>query len=199
MIRLMTQKDISAAIDLYANHMFDSFFNDLGQGFLRVIFESALASKYARCYVWEEGSFMPGFIISATDSRALFREIFWKKAFLLLIQAALFVIKKPSLCLKILESFFYFRRTKLEDVKAEFLFISIDPAYRNRGISKELIAKTLAEFSERGISRTKVTSKKDNHIVNNLLRSLGFNLIDSFEFHGKENLLYEVRVSHAKE
>ena len=194
MIREMRESDIPAVVDLYSAFMFDSFLSRLGKDFLRQAFEGIIKSKHGISYVWTENSAVGGFIVSATDSPALFREVFRKRIAALSKAAILAAIKDPALMLKLAESFLYFKRTELKGIKAELLFISIDQANRGKGVARELIARTFLELRRKLISKAKVTTQKNNSAVNRLLQGLGFNPSASFYFYGKESLLYEITV-----
>ena len=195
MIRRMNKEDIPDVVELYLNHMFDSVFVQLGRGFLTLIFKEMLKSDYATNYVYEDKSIIVGFISSSLNARRLFRQIINNNFFFLGYLIALKCITKPKTIFYIIDSASYFNKTELKSVNAELLFISIDPGYRRGGIAKELIAATLKEFCKRGISRVKVATLKNNLIVNNLLRKIGFIQVDIFKFFGKENVLYEFKLS----
>lgn len=171
--------------------MFNSFFSKFGRDFLYIIFEGMINSGYGINFVYEEESQIAGFISATTNTQQLFKEILRKNKLSLLFIISFNLLRRPQLLISILESFLYFRKTKLRDVKAELLFIAIDPHYRNKGVSKDLVNIALVELRRVAISKVKVNTLKNNRIVNNLLQNLGFNLVSSFKFYGKKSLLYE--------
>lgn len=192
MIRRMAKTDIYDITNLYINYMFNSFFTEFGRDFLYIIFEGMINSRYGINFVYEEDSQIAGFISATTNTQQLLKGILERNKFSLLSIIFFSLVRKPQLLIPILGSFLYFRKTKLGGVKAELLFIAIDPNYRNKGVSKDLINIALAELRRVAISKVKVNTLNNNHIVNNLLQNLGFNLAGSFKFYGKKNLLYEL-------
>lgn len=194
MIRPMTHMDALDATALYTDYMYDSFFVTLGPKFIQLVFQGIATSHQTINYVYEVDKHIIAFISATVSSRTLFRQILQDYKIPLISTVFHALVRKPWLLWRLLEPFFYFKKTRLTDAEAELLFIAIDPSYRKRGIAEDLIMVTLQEFKRRGITKVKVTTVKHNTIVNNLLKKLGFNIVGSFTFYGKENLLYDFSI-----
>ena len=191
MIREMTESDIPVAVNLYSRLMFDSLFAELGPAFLTRLFRGLIASRHGFNHVWERESRVIGFISATTDTKAVFREILTRFAPGIALTALGMTIRRPGTLRHLAETFLYSRKTGVEDVKPELLFISVEPVHRNRGIARKMISHTLEIFRTRGCSRVKVTTVKGNDSVNHLLEDMGFRPVREFRFYGKDNLLYE--------
>ena len=103
-------------------------------------------------------------------------------------------LRPPKIWKELFKTPLYFKKTRLPYTKAELLFIAIKPECREKGVAVKLIQIALEELRNRNIAKVKVTVVRHNTVVNNLLRKLGFNLIRSFDFYGKEMNLYNYRL-----
>lgn len=192
MLRRMSEADIEYVVNLYANYMPASFFNKFGKDFMKIIFNGILNSKYGINYVYAEDLNVAGFISASVYTEKLFNEIMLKNKLPLLKIMFLNALKRPCLLMKIIEPLFYFKKTRHQNIKAELLFIAIDPQYRKKGISKDLIMAVLNKLKDMCISKVKVTVLKENIVVNKLLQDLNFDLVGRFKFYGNETLLYKI-------
>ncbi|MCK5012417.1 MAG: GNAT family N-acetyltransferase [Candidatus Omnitrophica bacterium] len=175
--------------------MFDSFFAKLDEKFLSIMFDGLLCSKYEISYVFEKDGEIAGFITASTNTKKLFNEILKKRmqALLGVILAGLF--RNPHFLCQLVESFFYSKKTLVNDTHAELLFITIEPRYRKRKLSKELIKTVLDQLHKMSVFKVKVTTQRKNYVVNKLLEGLQFKQVRSFSFYGKVNLVYEVALA----
>ncbi|MFH1791620.1 MAG: hypothetical protein ABH885_06545 [Candidatus Omnitrophota bacterium] len=194
MIRPMRSGDIGQVVRLYAGHMYESSFIRFGEEFLVVMFRAMLDSGLGINYIFEEEGGIKGYISASADTGRLFREIIVKRAMRLIKAVLPEVARHPSLIKDVIEACLYFRKAGLSDIKAEFLFITIDPACRGRDVSKDLINEVIKEFSRRGVKKAKVTALKNNHVVSNLLADMRFRQMGAFKFYGKETLIYERKI-----
>ena len=172
---------------LYNNYMFDSYLLKLGSSFVKKYLKIILRSKYCITLVAVDKEVI-GFIAATLDSgrllSGLYRnaEIFmeWIKGFL----------RHPGMVLKSLELMLYPFNTRVRNVNAEFLFITIEPPYRNKNLGSRLIKEVLALMRQKGIKRAKVSTQVENEPVNTLLKKLGFRIEKRFTLFGKHMYLY---------
>ncbi len=75
-------------------------------------------------------------------------------------------------------------------LKAEMLFIAVEPGSRSKGIATELINCTLVEMKKRGTEKVRVSTDQSNIEVNKLLQKMGFDFVKSHYLYGKKMCLY---------
>ena len=104
------------------------------------------------------------------------------------------MIKKPIVLTRLWESLLYARRIVQGSIKAEMLFIAIEPNYRLQGVAIELVNYTLAEMKRRGVEKVKVSTDQSNVVVNGLLQKLNFDFMNTFCLYRKKMCLYSRRI-----
>ncbi len=186
----MTPADAADAARLHAAHLTYSFFAGLGERFLRRLYRRLAKSPRGIGFVVETDAGVRAFITATTDAAGLRRELILKDAWAAGFWAAFALLRKPRLIGRALETFAYGARTDLPGVRAEMLFISIDPALRRRGLAVKLIDLVLDEFRRRGVEQTKVVTDAANAPVNALLNKFGFERRGEFPLHGKTMVLH---------
>ena len=191
----MTETDIGRAVQLYVEHMPDSFFLTLGRGFIAFLLKGLMRSRYGHCYVYEADGRVVGFIAATSDRKRLFKEMTARHFFSLCGFALRCVVKNPRAAFRILETAGYGLATQGPSLTpAEMLFVSIEPAHRRSGVCTALIEAIFNAYRQEGITQVQVSVLKNNEAVDNLLRGLGFTLARGFRVYGKDMLLYGSRV-----
>lgn len=190
LIRRMEESDIEDVVRLHLADMGSSFFARIGKDFLTLLYRSSLKSKLSAGFVFVRDGKIRGFIFGATDTSSLFRDVMVKNFIRFTFSTVRFILKNPSEIPTILETFLYSSKTALKDIRAEMLFISIEPEFRKKKISSALVTAILRDFKKRGVKMAKVTAETDNPGPNLLLTSYGFTLDKVFRFYGKEMNLY---------
>ena len=189
-LRAMVPADVDVVAALHVAHLSYSFFAKLGLPFVRRVYQRLVASEHGVGFVYESAGVVQAFIAAAVDSAALRREFVLKSGFAVGIDVLCAAARKPRLVIPVLETLAYGAKTDLPDVRAEMLFISIDPALRGHGLAVRFICRVLEEFVARGVERVKVTTEAANDPVNRLLAKFGFEEQRSFRLHGKGMLLH---------
>ena len=191
MIRVAEKSDINRIIELFTKYIDNSFFAELGKPFLRNIFEGLILSNYGVNFVFVIDSKIVGFISGTSNSIKLLKDILFKKV---LIRSAMIFFRpffKQSVKLKRLwESLLYINRRMSAPLKAEMLFIAVEPGSRSKGIATELINCTLVEMKKRGTEKVRVSTDQSNIEVNKLLQKMGFDFVKSHYLYGKKMCLY---------
>lgn len=182
LIREACEDDLKGIYRLYADYMFDSSLLRFGRAFVEEYLKVIVRSKGCVTLIAKKGHAV-GFIMVAFNSRKLFLRIFFNRRIIYrwLKQG----LTNPKMALGGLESLYYPARTYLERVKAEFLFIAIEPEYRRIGLAARLINEVLSQMSKKEIEKVKVTTLADNNSVNKLLHKLGFKVEKEFKFFKK--------------
>ena len=186
----MTLADVDSAAALHVAHLSYSLFAQIGLAFVRRLYRRLVLSPQGLAFVYEPDGAVRAFIAAAYDAAALRREFVWRDGWLAGAWVALAAMRRPSVIVRALETLTYGSRTDLPDVKAEMLFISLDPSLRRQGLARRLIDEVLTAFQQHGIDRVKVTTEAVNEPVNSLLDRLGFEQQTEFPFHGKRMVLH---------
>lgn len=190
MIRFAKETDIDSVVGLYTKYIENSFFTTLGTSFLRKLFKSLIPSSYGMSFIFMANSRSVGFISSSSNYSAFLKRFFLKNGFILSVLVLHSLIKNPIVLRRLWESLLYARKIMQDSIKAEMLFIAIEPVYRLQGVATELISYTLAEMKRRGIKKVKVSTDQSNIVVNRLLQKLGFDFVSAFQLYGKKMCLY---------
>lgn len=180
---------------LHAQSLRGDFLPSLGEGFLRVLYRTALARGMGSGWVWVENGPALGFILGCLDTRAFFRGVL-KAAALSLAAAALpSVLGRPALLGRVAETFAYPRREVLPEVSAELLVIAVAESARRRGIGRQLVSALTEDFRARAIGGYKVTVLQSNDPANAFYRGLGFRMAGEFTLYQRVWNLYHYRLA----
>lgn len=190
MIRRMSEQDISRAVRLYKEYMFDSFFASLGESFVDAVFRGMLQCNYAINLVYEHENKIKGFIVVSIDTSVLFWKVLRKQALRISLSCLFNLAKRPRIVLRLCETLLYLRKAGCKGLKAEFLFIAIEQEWRRKGIARILVEEAMREFKKAGVKKAKVTVLDNNVAVKNLLANMGFEPLKAFRFYGKNNRLF---------
>ena len=186
-IRKAESKDLDDIHRLYENHMYDSQLSKMGASFVKGYLEAILNSAECVTFVAREDSTV-GFIMGTYDHKAIkFRLLGNTK---ILSEWFRKLLRRPSLAIETLSLIAYPLLSHIKGIKAELLFISILPEYRNRNIATMLIDATLDSMRKRDIDEVKVSTVATNDVVNRLLTKRGFSKRRVFRIFGKEMILY---------
>jgi ribosomal protein S18 acetylase RimI-like enzyme len=187
LIRKANLDDIGDILYLYNNYMFDSYLLRFGNSFVKEYLKIIMQSQNCCIFVAVEGHIV-GFIMATFNSRKLLSELFFNIEMLRVWIKQILV--RPSSAFESLELILYPLNTCLKNINAEFLFIAIESAYRNRNIATNLIKEALSLMKQKGIKKVKVSSLVKNEAVNALLKELEFEIKKTFRLFNKYMYLY---------
>jgi ribosomal protein S18 acetylase RimI-like enzyme len=174
---------------LYKDHMFDSYLLKFGGVFVKEYLKIILASKNCISFTAkDEEEKIVGFIMSAADRGKVMRELLFNGAFLAAWLKK--ILSQPSLSAGSAELCRYPFIASAKNIKAEFLFIAVEPAYRKMNLAANLIKETLSLMNGKGIKKVKVSVIAGNRAVNSLLEKSGFRVEKSFRMFKKKMFLY---------
>ncbi len=193
----LTELHVPAVARLHASALAGDFLPSLGEPFLRSFYRSALKSGLAFGFVQLEGTGeLAGFVLGSTDTSTLFRQIIRRNAFRLGWSALPAALRKPSLLLKVFETFFYpSREGAAASQPAELLVIAVSAAQRSHGLGTGLVQALNQEFNQRGIYTYKVTVLQENQPASAFYQRLGFALCGQFVLYGKGWNVYQTAIS----
>lgn len=179
--------DLEDIFYLYMNYMFDSYLLRFGSPFVKKYLKIIIESPNCGTFIAVENSIV-GFIMVTFNTKRLLFELFFNIEVLYIWVKE--VLARPSLAFESLKSVLYPFNTNLENVNAEFLFIAIEPAQRNRHLACGLIEEALSLMRQKGNRKVKVSTVVKNEAVNALLEKLGFKVERTFGLFKKFMYLY---------
>jgi ribosomal protein S18 acetylase RimI-like enzyme len=179
--------DLDEITRLYCEFMFDSSMLQFGSAFVKQYLKVIMESK--NCFSLVAESKKPiGFIMATFNCRKMFFE-FISNIKIMSILFRQFLIH-PAIVFGALELTSYFFKARMENVKAEFLFIAIDPAYRRKDIATNLILRALDSMRLRKVKKIKLTTLVKNNAINTLLKKEGFKIDKTLRLFKKDMFLY---------
>jgi len=189
-IRDATVEDLPRLAELYIQGLSGSFFAKIGSGFVTELLRALLKGNMSTTRVLDMNGSVQGFITFSAKSKQIFKDALRNNFFKLTINVLVGTLKKPDLISEIIETFRYARISGRDDIDAEFIYISIDPKFRNNRFSNALVGDALSNLSSKGVKAVKVSTEIDNIPPQRLLKSFGFKVDRQFIFHKKPMLLY---------
>ncbi len=193
-IRAPEEADISSVIRLFRSYINNSFFARLGDQFLGLLFQGLIRSDRGICFVAEDNHKIVGFIFAASDCPAFCKELIFKNIRPILFITLSSIFGKEALLKELWQSLLHLVRGIGDPVKAELLFIAIEPDKRRQGIAAEFIGRVLSEMKLRKVEKVKVTTDHANNSVNNLLKKMNFCFIGTYLLYGKRMCLYNHKI-----
>jgi ribosomal protein S18 acetylase RimI-like enzyme len=187
LIRKATLNDLNNIFYLYNNYMFDSYLVRFKKSFVKKYLKVIIKSQNCATLVAEENR-ITGFIMITFNNKKILSELFFN--FALLCAWIRQILIHPWLAIESLELISYPFNTCLKNVNTEFLFIAVEPAYRNRDLATKLIKEALILIGQKGIKEVKVSTLVKNEVINALLKKLGFRIKKTFRLFGKYMYLY---------
>lgn len=191
-IRPMRRTDVRRVAFLHHQAMGKSLWAQLGQRFLREIYRGMLETPSFLGFVYEEDGKIEGFIAGSEDTSAMMKTVFMSRGHRLGV-AGLLGLRNPAVIRHLLETPLYFRSSGKpmgETVSAESLFCSFTPKLRGKRVSGHINKVLFDTLFYRGHRKVKITTETDNEGANRQLRSWGFEHKGTFQFYGKEMVLY---------
>ena len=191
-IRPMCEADVRRVADLHHKAMGKSLWAQLGQRFLREIYRGMLKTPSFLGFVYEEHGQIEGFIAGSEDTSAMMNNVFVSR-FHRLGLAGLLGLRNLAVIKHLLETPFYFRNSSSpnsDSISSESLFCSFTPKLRGKRVSGHINKVLFDTLLTKGHQEVKITTETDNEGANRQLKSWGFENRGTFQFYGKEMVLY---------
>ncbi|MFZ5479933.1 MAG: hypothetical protein ACOZNI_24425 [Myxococcota bacterium] len=189
-IRPLQYRDADRVAALHHAAMGNSLWAQLGEPFLAALYRGLVDCPAFLGFVYVEDGEVKGFIAGSLDTSAMYRDVLRRRLQFIGPRAALGVLRRPRVGLKLLETARYFGVSGAEDVAAESLFCSFVPDLRGKRVSGHINKVLFDELRARGAAHVKITTEVDNEGANRQLTSWGFEQRGTFRFYGKEMVTY---------
>lgn len=178
--------DIEIIVNMHMKCISDSFFSYLGEKFLRIIYSKLVSSKYASTYLYIENNQVVGYISFVLNKKLIFIEILFSKCFTILFSLRFKPFFKCIFyCFNSIEYII-----KKQYCKSEFLFIAVEPAFRNNNIASALITFAENILKQKNIYKIQVSVSDSNYISQNLLKNKNYIFYRIINFYGKKMYMY---------
>ncbi|MBN1871061.1 MAG: GNAT family N-acetyltransferase [Candidatus Omnitrophica bacterium] len=186
-IRRARPGDLRSIHRLYESYMFDSHLSKMGSEFVKCYLQAIIGSANCVTLVAEDSG-VTGFIMGTCDHGEIKYRLLRNPK----IMSEWFrkLLREPSIALKTLALIMYPFLSYVRGVKAELLYISIDPEYRGKKVATVLIDATLEAMRDKKVEDVKVSTLAKNLVVNELLKKRGFVKKRVFRLFGKDMILY---------
>ena len=194
-IRTMGRADVNDVARLHRAAMGVSLWSQLGERFLRTLYRCLIGHPDFRGFVYEESGRIRGFIAGSTNGMRMFRELFVRRAPVLLLTALPGLLRRPALAVHLLGTASYFSRARVrfgEEVMAESMFCSFEPDLRGVRVSGLINKVLFDEMAAMGHRYLKITTETDNLGAVRQLTSWGFERLGEFDFYGKRMLVWRL-------
>jgi GNAT superfamily N-acetyltransferase len=160
------------------------FLSELGDRFLRSLYGAMMRYEGAAVFVCLDGERVAGFSAVTTGTgrmyRWMMRHALWGVGWPLLMR-----MWRPRRIVRVVENVLYPKTRESSELPvAELLSVSVDREYRRRGIAKQLLYARLDWLRSRGVDRVRVMCTEGLK-SNDLYRSMGLDLTETTEHHGK--------------
>lgn len=190
-IRKASIGDLETIAGLYTGFIRDSLLSGFGKEFVKKYLGAIIASPDCGNFIAEEKKAVGFITVTAKSGSLFFRMLRSGVPYAWLRQLFL----HPGLFFSSLELLLYPAYSRIKNVTGEFLFIAVDPDFRQAGIAKALIGEAIRFMKENGVQEIKVSVTAGNAPVNELLKGLGFVVKKEFRLFNKRFNLYYRRLS----
>lgn len=191
MIRKAEASDAKMLAKIHNKTLKGDFLPSLGTPFLEELYKIMIVHNYATGIVYTKSKQVIAFLIFATNSNTLFKQIFKKHFLRLAVLIIPKLINKPSNLVNILSTIFYSKKSSASSTQSELLIISVDTKYRRQGIGKLLISKLNHYLKKQKVSKYKVTLTADHKNAEAFYITLGFKNVSDFVLYGKKWKTYQ--------
>jgi L-amino acid N-acyltransferase YncA len=129
-----------------------------------------------------------GFVCASTHLQKYYRDIILRKGIFLAFWSSVRVLAQPRLLGGLLQYSGDSEKNSLSLVKAEWLTMVVAEKYRGKGLGKKLTTAVIEEYKKSGVEEFLSTVSSDNIISCSIHEKNGFELLGTFELHGRKNL-----------
>jgi len=186
----LKDNNISQAVNLHIQNLsYRSFITKFGAKFLEELYKDWIKGDNAILIIAKSNQNIEGFVLGIKNNKLLFNPV--KSKMIKYLKLIFFtLLKKPQFIPKILETFFYKRKSQT-DINSELLVIVTSTENRSKGLGTELVRKLNEEFKKSGINQYVVTVHAEMEKSNKFYLKNKMSLLDSFMmFNTKWNMYF---------
>lgn len=151
----------------------DSFLNNFGEKFLKVIYCNLIESRETICLVLFENNKIEGFALASTDYSKFLSTAMKKGKFSILLSMMKCFILRPVVLYSLLKSVPKILFSK-ETPHAELQFLGVSPESQGKGFGQAIMKRLDEEFKKENISQFYVGTKARDPLSNKFYQKIGF-------------------------
>jgi ribosomal protein S18 acetylase RimI-like enzyme len=186
---------VSSVTEIHLLSQEGTFLTSLGRNFLTALYSQISQSKYSFSYIARHNDEVVGFIVGASHTGALFKDVISKRP----LQLGWLVFKqalhRPVILWQALKTLSYPNQMPAHTPTAELLALAVTPTWRNRQIGSELLRRLIQDLTAAGIGEMVVTVDGQNDGAQRFYQRHGFNLLLKTEMYGRPMIHLTLRMN----
>jgi ribosomal protein S18 acetylase RimI-like enzyme len=198
-MRPLQVRDAAAAARIHAEGQPGTFLTALGPSFLRGLYGQMAVSSYCYGYVACEGDSAVGVVVGTVDSRAVFKELIFRRGLALAFPVAWALVRRPSLVPKVFQTFLYPSQVGTEPGESELYFVGVRGDRRGQGIGQALFQALAEESRRRGMLAMGLIADAQNEPAKRLYLRRGMREIRRFALYGRPMIWYRLELQEARD
>lgn len=175
-IKRIREADDSIVEQIVVTHLLtlsDSFLNNFGKYFLKIIYQNSIDSEDSICLILSENEKVEGFALATKNYSTFFKNALRKNKVSLLINILKESIFNPKNILLLTKSLPNLLFSK-EEPRAELQFIAVSTSQQGKGYGSSLVRKLTEELSDIGINQFYVGTQSSDPLSNKFYQKMGF-------------------------
>ena len=180
-VRPARVRDVAAMARLHRSELPDAFLPMLGEGFLRQLYRAAVDDPDVVALVADVGGRVEGFAVAAPSVRAFYRRFYRTRGPVAAFMALPRLFSAPVIRRALETARYPVAAGPLPE--AELLAMAVAPAFRSRGLGRELARTALDTLAGRGVERVKVVVGAANDGATRFYEGIGFEPAATIEVH----------------
>ena len=183
-VQKLSQSELERIVNLHYKILDESFLNNFGKNFLKVVYLTIVPSKTNITILTKEGENVIGFLVATKNGDEFNQEVIQKNFLKLSWEILKSSFLRPSLITRVIQ--WKFKPAHQNKIKPELQFIAIDPRYQGQGIGTKMLKMLSQEFKKDGINQYRVGTKAQNELSNAFYQKLGFKEFYKNSFFGDD-------------
>ncbi len=187
-IREIQLEDCAYLASLHMKYFGPSIIAVFGERFLRAAYQGMIGARYGKTIIYQIHDETIGFATIMFDGGRFFREILKKKGIAMGVEVVRAIIRNPFLFRNVTRALFYPGSFSTE-TRAELLTLITREDARGRGVGSRLMDEVKKILREEGVTKYKVSVKKDWTRAVDFYRKIGFTFVGEID-DGKAGLVF---------
>lgn len=171
-INAVDPKIVDAIVSIHQNVLTDSFLNNFGIEFLKIIYTNLIQSSEIICLIAYEGNGIEGFALATKDYSFFLKSALSKNKLRAVYSMSTHVILRPAVVWKLMLSLPEILFSK-DIPHAELQFIAITPKSQGKGLGSALMNKLKEKYRAEGLNEFYIGTKADNLLSNKFYQKIG--------------------------
>jgi ribosomal protein S18 acetylase RimI-like enzyme len=184
-IQSLHASQAGSVTDIHLRSQKDTFLTSLGADFLTVLYSQISRSPYSFSYAALYQDELVGFIVGASHTGALFKDVIFKQPFRLSWLVFKQALKRPLLLWQSLKTLADPGQLPDHAPSAELLALAVSPPWRNRQIGSCLLRRLIQELKAAQVEGMVVTVDGHNDGALRFYQRHGFKVLVQTQMYGR--------------